>query len=349
MGADEKIMLIGDPHFHNYKSHSQVVEGVNSRLQDVINTWEAAMKVAEERGVQRVAVTGDIFHVRGSIKPSVFNRVVKLFSNMLDEGMEIVMIPGNHDLESYSSDGAVATESFASLASEASRCVVFTGASVEEFGPYLIGGIPYIHNIVEFKRTFESLAPKCDIVLIHQGVDDFADGVGIPATGITVPYLEAHTKGWVFAGHYHTSRHKGRVVNVGAPLQHSFGDEGRDRGCWIFDGKGVEFVPLTVAPQFLTVEAERPIAPAMASGQIVRVQAKSAKAAETAIKKAYAAGAISVVAVVEKEFTAAHETPIKLSSDRRTMLHDYLGMIDGFKDRRTEIMGLFERVCLNGH
>jgi hypothetical protein len=38
-----KIGVMSDPHFHAYKNHSTIIDGINSRLLDVENAWKQAV------------------------------------------------------------------------------------------------------------------------------------------------------------------------------------------------------------------------------------------------------------------------------------------------------------------
>ena len=90
-------MLIGaisDLHFHNYKKYL-VTETIFESFGKVLQTFQ-------ERGVEVVCVCGDVFHVRGYIRPSIYNRVYDILSKYDD--MQYIFIYGNHDMENAESD-----------------------------------------------------------------------------------------------------------------------------------------------------------------------------------------------------------------------------------------------------
>jgi len=97
--------LISDTHNHNWSVFSSTLPtGVNSRLQHILDeTWRAAVTV-KERGGDTIIHTGDIFHVRGSVAPSVLNPTVELYGRIYNDlGLNIYLLAGNHDLEGNNS------------------------------------------------------------------------------------------------------------------------------------------------------------------------------------------------------------------------------------------------------
>jgi len=68
--------------------------------------------------------------------------------------------------------------------------------------------------------------------MIHQGIDNF-DPTGVLKTGLTAKWLEDHSQALILCGHYHNMMQAGRVINVGALVQHRASDEGQQRGCWV--------------------------------------------------------------------------------------------------------------------
>ena len=340
----EKILLLSDPQFHNYKANSTLIGGVNSRLLDIENAWETAVKQGIEAGCELCLICGDVFEVRGSIRPSVFNRVFGLMQWMASK-MRVVMIAGNHDMEHYRG-GDTAIDAFGAIHGVT---VLKPPYEFESVKGYRVFGIPYIHKIDEFKVIYEEICsenPDASIIMIHQGIDDFDLTGHIPETGVTVDYLKEHKPkdAWVFSGHYHTPKQDGKIVMIGAPVQHMFSDEGMERGYMIFDGTKIQYKPLS-APQFVTITKKKDLH--AAGGNFVRVQAKRLADANKLAEAAKEAGALSVTCRVEKIFATAHEKTIKVSSDVRKMLTDYIEIMDEKYDGKgPAILKKFEEICL---
>jgi DNA repair exonuclease SbcCD nuclease subunit len=343
------VLVVSDIHFHAFKQHSKLIDGVNSRLLDQIRAWRQAVELGQARGCSLMLIAGDVFEVRGSIKPSVFNRVTSLVMETLARGFDIGVVPGNHDMESFGA-GESATDSWDYLKDSLSsrRCKVFKAPELVRMGGYKILGIPYCHDVKDFKETFgrlgRTLSP--DITVIHQGLDNFNTDSSYPATGITAEWLEENNPGVILSGHYHNPGRSvgGRVINVGGLVQHRFSDEGRARGCWIISENSFEFITLD-SPRFITIDASQTRRRLDdLYGNFVRIRAGKPGEAEDLRRRVEAAGALSVVVEIEREFKSAHERTVSLGAPRE-MLSEYLDIADRYKNRKDAILSLFDRIC----
>lgn len=347
------ILVISDVQFHNFKQHSTTVGGVNSRLLQQIGAWEDAIEIGLGAGCKMLVIPGDVFEIRGQIKPSVFNRVTQLIFEALHKGLDVVSIPGNHDMEHFEAgESAIDTwdllyvERFGGTPQRDSAVV--REPRVIVMGGYRIAGIPYIHNVEKFKEVFKEIGgQEPEITLIHQGVDDF-DNTGTLTTGLTAKWLEDHCPGRIICGHYHFPMNKGRVLNPGALVQHRFSDEGSARGCWVvYDSLDEPEFHRIKSPEFVTWRDHGATHLPKAENNFVRVITKSVREGEKIRKTAMDAGALSVIVQVEKEFKTAHEKTVAMGKPRE-MLGEYLDLEAKFNPHKAAILGLFDKVCL-GH
>ena len=299
---NSKIAILSDPHFHNYKQHSHLVGGVNSRLLDVVGAVEEAFRMASDLGCKHMMIPGDLFHVRGMIKTGVLSYVLDLFdmqTNWYD--MKVLMIPGNHDMEDFNG-GPHALEPLNLI----QNCYVGIGDG-GMFADRFVVAIPYNPTTEKFNQECERLlAYKADILMIHQGIDEARPSLNMPETGISA----AQFKQTVVAGHYHLPKLMGRVLSVGAPIQHNFGDEGQDRGFWTLDGDKFEFHKLTY-PEFLTVDIDK-IRDVDISKKIVKVKTDDERRLDDI--KSLLTETYSWTVEVNKQFVARHQEQIKISS-----------------------------------
>jgi DNA repair exonuclease SbcCD nuclease subunit len=338
-----KFLLISDSHFHAYKSHASILEdGSNSRFIDIKQAWEEAVKDGWGKGCECLLFSGDMFHTRGVLKPSVFNEVFKLMA-WTAERMRIILVAGNHDMEAFQG-GHTAIDTFDGLAN--GNIDVIKAPCCTMVGDIKVGGIPYIHDIDEFKRVFVAFSNENtpDITLIHQGVDGFGPA-GMPDCGITVNFLQENNGGMIVAGHYHDPKVEGRVVMCGAPCQHSFSDEGSERGYWIYDTETSkrQFYPLYITPEFITLDGTEK-KPDIAKGSIIRIKTSDAKVGEKMKEKCIKAGVGSAVVVLERKFATAHDKTIPINTPKK-MLIDYLELMPEYSEDKGPLLALYEKVC----
>ena len=103
------FVAISDTHLHNWSQFAIPTEsGINSRLLQILKAIEEAACAADYHAPAGVVPTvyhgGDLFHVRGSLTPSVLNAVLDFFKTIhRDYGVRFRMIAGNHDLETKDS------------------------------------------------------------------------------------------------------------------------------------------------------------------------------------------------------------------------------------------------------
>ena len=97
--------LFADVHFHKWNTFSTINEdGLNSRFAGLLTEVRRGAAEVSKRGGNLLIFAGDLFHVRGSVSPSVLNPVMDMFKALTYEGFEIVILAGNHDLEGKNSD-----------------------------------------------------------------------------------------------------------------------------------------------------------------------------------------------------------------------------------------------------
>lgn len=350
-----KILALSDPHFHAYRQHSTMEGGVNSRLLDVRRAMDQALTAAIGNEVDLITVSGDVFHVRGQIKPSVYNQAYNWFFNAVyHHDMCVAVIPGNHDLEtataSYDHPLAPMGDLVERTPTGKGICCLIDSplGAVYSLRGSLIGGIPYQANLAEFKERFVEMAKNDnpEAILIHQGIDDF-DVEGVPATGLTAKWLLDNYDGIVLAGHYHApgvayaEKGMGKVVNVGAPLHHRLSDYGIDMGYWIVDTVDQEcvFGPIH-GPEFVKVHEEKEIN-ADIKGDFVYLYPQDEKEAKKWEKKAKKYEPRTITTVLEKQFSTARETTIEVDTPR-AMLAKFLDSDARYKPHQAELLSRFD-------
>lgn len=216
-----------DSHLHNWGAFSNEKDGINSRLSIILAELIRAAKTVKEMGGKRLYHAGDLFHVRGSIAPSVHHPTVEAFKQISDMGIEIRILAGNHDLET--NDSTEVANGVESLRTIKGISVISGTQFFEDDEVCMIAW----HNkpkelltAIEKAKT-EIEARDYDIgqwtLMIHAPVDGVIDG--LPSHGISAFDLEKFGFKLVFSGHYHNYKALSETVySVGATTHQTWGD-----------------------------------------------------------------------------------------------------------------------------
>jgi len=249
--------VISDTHYHNWSAFSSLDEdGINMRLRIILDKTVEAAKKVKEQGGDILVHCGDMFHVRGSVAPSVLNPTLETYHHIIhDIGVRVYALPGNHDLETKEARRFMS----------ASEALEGVGVNLADDGMMEIPDIngimiPWTPNLEALRESLRTLQTEPDHqrmnVFIHAPVDGVL--MGIPDHGLTFVELEKFGFRTVFAGHYHNFKnHECKVVSVGALTHQTWSDIGTIAGYNIVETKGS--VPMlthftTDAPQFIELD-----------------------------------------------------------------------------------------------
>lgn len=251
------IGIISDTHCHNWSMFSMTNEdGINSRLQIILDQIAIAGNALKDRGGKYLFHAGDLFHVRGSLAPSVLNPTLKVFQDLISEGIVPVIVCGNHDAEFRD----VNSLGSAIYAFREIGCKVIEYPEVIEADGHRILCLPWIANKQDFLSAVNLYGRESDILICHMALDGVFSH--IPASQ-SVDYKDIFKQSKslkaIFAGHLHKHQDLSLdplVVSVGSICQHTWGDIGTKAG-YILYGDKYEFVESN-APQFVELsEATR--------------------------------------------------------------------------------------------
>jgi DNA repair exonuclease SbcCD nuclease subunit len=237
-----KFAVLADIHAYGSTIYSGTgADGVNTRLALILSELRRAARTLKAQGGSVMFIAGDIFHTRGSIDPEVLNPLRETIEDILDFGIDIHAIPGNHDLKSKDSralSSQIENLAQISIAGGIFRC--YNEAIVVGLQDHPFGFVPWRNSIDDLKTDLEALKaaypkPEDMHVFIHAGIDGVLSGM--PAHGLTDADLAAYGFKRVYAGHYHNHVVflAGKVVSVGATTHHNWGDVGTRAGFLIVD------------------------------------------------------------------------------------------------------------------
>lgn len=272
--------IISDTHHHNWTAFASVnANGVNTRLQEILDeTMRCAMEVGKAGG-DTIVHAGDLFHVRGSVAPSVMNPTLATYKKLTEMGFKIVINAGNHDLE-----GRDATELGSAITAlkEVGCKVVNEPLVFEEAGLMLV---PYIGKVADLKEQLDKThtrdCSKFDLIL-HAGIDGVIKG--LPDHGLDADYLAKLGFARVFSGHYHHHKElvKDKVWSVGALTHQTWGDIGTKAGFLVVYPEGQVRYSATHAPLFVEIDGttDPDDIPLIVDGNYVRAKIHSSKPKE---------------------------------------------------------------------
>lgn len=281
--------LISDTHHHNWTAFSHTTaEGINSRLEWILLETHRAADAVFKAGGDTLVHAGDLFHVRGSVAPSVLNPTLATYKQIVDGGMKIIINAGNHDLEGRQA----ADVSSAITALKEVGCTIINQPTV--LAKEGLALCPYISKVADLKAALEKLqdetdAPNCDLI-VHAGIDGVIKG--LPDHGLDAEYLSKLKFVRTFAGHYH--HHKklhDRVWSIGALTHQTWGDIGTKAGFLVISGREVKW-HASHAPSFVEVDGStKPEEiPLIVDGNYVRAKIVNSKSSEIEDLRKYLIG-----------------------------------------------------------
>lgn len=328
--------ILADIHLHNWQQFATVnpTTGVNTRLDILLGEILRSAKEVQLAGGNQLIIAGDLFHVRGSIAPTVLNPTLEDFEAIIDNGIEVIVIPGNHDLEGKDS----------SRVSSAVTALEKVGAKVITV-PTLVGDslmVPWIESIDELKKILTNLsnlhlAGRADIdLVIHAPIDNVIPG--LPAHGLDDVWLAKLGFRRVFSGHYHNHKDFGNgVYSIGALAHHTWSDPGSRAGFLIVDDTDVRWMK-SHAPEFVDIDADMdPLEVELkADRNFVRAKINKASTAEVEEARAWLikSGALGVVINTVKEPTRARVAgaTVKAGGSIESSIGDYIAASEFFDD-----------------
>lgn len=249
--------VISDPHYHNWNTFAvSDANGLNSRLAILLESTKEAAIAIKEAGAKHLFVAGDTFHVRGTITPSVLHYVTETYKWIINElGLEVVMLAGNHDLET--NDSVYSANAAASLQSIGVQIVCGQQPFSVEVGDANVHFISWRNSHAELLSDMKALRKRLEgdnhDIVIHTSVNKAIPTM--PDVGIDAQELKDIGFRLVLSGHYHNHKEVlPGVVSVGALTHQNWGDVGTLAGYMVVQPDGSFTQHETSAPKFVNLE-----------------------------------------------------------------------------------------------
>lgn len=216
---------------------------------------------------KKLVCLGDFYHIRYKVDVVIQNRVFEYFSLLGDHGIDVWLLPGNHD--QINEQGENALTPFNALLNVS----VFDEICETSIGTF----IPYRKNkeeIVEYLKNCP-LSDKKPLFM-HEDIIGFEYGNGIVSDkGIPFSFVNSLHK-WIITGHYHKRQIKGHVHYVGSPYQIDAGEAGQEKGYVIYypDETTLHWVDTDWGPKHYNFgEVQKGTTIYAKQGDVVRVKA----------------------------------------------------------------------------
>lgn len=321
--------VISDTHNHKWDTFSVTLpSGVNDRLQFILDDTVRAAETVKAQGGDTLVHAGDVFHVRGSVAPSVLNPTVATYRYITEVlGMSVLVIAGNHDLEGKNS----------TKLGNAGEALVGAGVTVIS-EPFIHHGkrfvlLPYFDSCDKLREEIKKAINEIPSGIVDQYclfIHAPLNGVvaGIPDHGFSAHELQMFGFKHVFCGHYHHNKSFKNVHSVGALTHQTFSDIGTRAGFLIVNGLTVTHY-VSNAPRFVDYdsswteleEAE------YVQGNYVRARLESATNDEVEQVRKYLLGrgarAVNVIHVPKTEVTREGAATIEAGKSVRVSVTDW--------------------------
>lgn len=266
--------LCADLHFHSWNAFSSIeTGGINSRLSYLLKDLRRCAEEVKAKGGNTIFMAGDVFHVRGSIAPSVLNPVMDAMCAIIEDlSLQIVAIAGNHDLEGKEAarlgSAITALEGVGVIVVEKTNFVITDG----DKQLFLISWVEDIAALKDILASIPVLNRKGIDVIIHAPIDGVI--YGLPEHGLTDKYLADLGYDRVFAGHYHNHKDfDNGVYSIGALAHHTWSDIGTKAGFLLVGEDTVEYRS-SRSPKFIEIDETTDMdeLPLIADGNYLRAK-----------------------------------------------------------------------------
>jgi len=263
-----KIACFGDLHSHNYAQFDKHGEETPSqRLDNIIKTLRVIRQYCKDNNIRNVLFAGDMFDVRLKVNTFVQNATYDEMKRFSEDGIKVLAIPGNHDQVDNSDTPQHSLHTF----NDIPNMTVVSDLGVEwieddEGHQVPVVCVPYSKNIERTKQYLKDITTaniESPILLGHLGINGAFVGSGdYPmADAFTPEDLQPDFFQYIVLAHFHRKQFIGgykHALYTGAPIQHSFGDEGEEKGFILIDTDKryhVEFVSIP-NPMFVTLTSD---------------------------------------------------------------------------------------------
>jgi DNA repair exonuclease SbcCD nuclease subunit len=279
-----EFVAFSDLHGHLYRRISPELysDGSTLRLREICGVVDQIVTYCEKHEIRLVLFGGDLNHMKSVLNVVVLNYLLEAMARFNLHGIEVIGIPGNHDLAVRSglSHSLTPFEEEITVINKpgwvfrdnlAIYCVPFQedGSKIPELLKQALKA--------EERDAFYLKEVDYKIAMVHQFLDELmfkhhrTSGLG----DYDLDDLPLDKFDLILSGHHHIHDQIFNYVNIGSPIQHSFNDVGSDKGFVHvkMNSKEPEVIHVhTLAPEFIKMKhGDRGMVKKI-KGNFVRVQ-----------------------------------------------------------------------------
>jgi DNA repair exonuclease SbcCD nuclease subunit len=267
-GEAMRLAVFSDLHAHNYKDFDKKTDRTGSqRLDNIVDTLIFIRDKCVEANIKYVLFGGDMFHIRGKVDTIVFNAIYDTLKTFYEHGLEVIGIAGNHDQKDNSDVPKHSLHAFNDLPGVTIYGDLDVHAIYDGKETVDVHCVPYSKNAQRIKDWLLNLEEYTGvnysrICLFHLGISGAFVGKGSypMADAFSPEDLRPDFFKYIVGGHFH--RHQfiaghPHFFYTGAPIEHSFSDEGEPKGFFVIDTSkryDVQFIRIP-SPRFLTMDS----------------------------------------------------------------------------------------------
>ena len=271
-----KIACFGDFHGNKFKEFDEPSSITGSKRLDIqVDALNQIKSYCLNNSIKILAFSGDFYNTRGKVDTVVYNALYDCIKDIGKAGITVLMIAGNHDQYDNSDVPDNSLHPFKELQNvfvydQPTMLEGIPGTDIKECN---IACVPYSKNIEGIKNWVKGaseISKVClentgipTVLLMHAGVSGaFVGTDNYPLSDAFTPEeLFPDIFKYIILGHFHKPQYLSGYNNAfytGSPLQHSFSDEGEQRGFYVVDTSkrwDIQFVPIK-SPMFYTINFE---------------------------------------------------------------------------------------------
>ena len=313
----------------------------STRLDIIVSTIDSISDYCRDNNIPVAVCAGDIFHTRGKVGTKVYNALFHAIKRFSEKGIDLVIIPGNHDQVDNSDYPEHSLTPFSEI--EGVYILDKMGQTLEYDEDVVFIGLPFSKNVDIVKGAIDEITSNIDntkknILIAHLGVsgavinDDYVMQDAYSLDDLKTEYFK-----YVVLGHYHDRQMLNHnTFYTGSPVSHKFGEDG-DKGFYIVDTDkryNVQFVAIN-NPRFITVEgaevSRKQLLEYADNGDFLRIKVEESQVDEVTSK---IPSHLKYKLELTKSFESESRVDISIGMDFEEMVSKYSDRFSGDSDVR---------------